>query len=300
VSALQAGATDRGDPRPEGRWIATQLTPPTARGDDHVLGFTRGLSLFIAPFLLVAFVLLYGFPSRTGRLFAWPILGTMTPMVLASAYLGGVYIFVRVRGQRRWAAVKLGFPPVALFAGLLGVATVIHWDRFTHGHLAFWLWAGLYFTAPFLVLGAWLANRRVAAPARADEQRIGEVARWAVAVVGLGALATGILMFVVPRTMIEVWPWALTPLTCRVVGAVFCLGGAGLGVVRDPRWLTVRLLVQVEVVMLASIGLAAVRARHELLTGRPLTWVMLVGFAAVLVGSAFLWLANEGRSTVTA
>ena len=34
--------------------------------DDRVLGYTRGLSLFIIPFLLVAFVILYVFP-RTRR-----------------------------------------------------------------------------------------------------------------------------------------------------------------------------------------------------------------------------------------
>ena len=55
--------------------------------------------------------------------------------------------------------------------------------------------------------------------------------------------------------MIGVWPWALTPLTCRVVGAIFCLGSAGLGVVPDPRWLTVRLMLQVEVLMLALMVL---------------------------------------------
>ena len=117
-----------------------------------------------------------------------------------------------------------GFPAVALFATLLGIATVVHWEKFSHGHVAFWLWAGLYFTAPFLVVGAWLANTTVAAAPRADEQRIGAVARWAVGAVGLGALATGILMFLSPATMTPIWPWSLTPLTCRVVGAIFCLG----------------------------------------------------------------------------
>ncbi len=124
------------------------------------------------------------------------------------------------------------------------------------------------------------------------------VARWAVGAVGLGALVTGIAMFLSPATMMPIWPWALTPLTCRVVGAIFCLGSAGLGVVRDPRWVTVRLMLQVEVLMVALMGVAAVRARDELLTGRPLTWLMLVGFVAVLVGSGVLWLAHEGRATV--
>jgi hypothetical protein len=85
-------------------------------------------------------------------------------MVLASAYLGGAWFFIRVVRERRWARLSAGLVSVTLFAALLGVATVIHWDRFNHGHVAFWLWAGLYFTAPFLVLAVWVANQRVAAP----------------------------------------------------------------------------------------------------------------------------------------
>ena len=64
---------------------------------------------------------------------------------------------------------------------LLGIATVVHWDKFSHGHLAFWLWAGLYFTAPFLVLGGLARQHARSRPHRgADEPRIGAVARWAV------------------------------------------------------------------------------------------------------------------------
>ena len=68
-------------------------TDGSATRDDRVLTYTRGLSLFITAFLLVAFVLLYFFPGDTKRLFAWTIrptmTPTMTPMVLASAYCGG-------------------------------------------------------------------------------------------------------------------------------------------------------------------------------------------------------------------
>jgi drug/metabolite transporter (DMT)-like permease len=87
--------------------------------------------------------------------------------------------------------VKTGFLSVALFASLLGVATIIHWGKFNHGHVAFWLWAGLCFTAPFLVFGAWLANRRFAAPAGVDEPRLSSVARWIVGLIGLLALVQG-------------------------------------------------------------------------------------------------------------
>ena len=82
--------------------------------DDRVLPYTRGLSLFITPFLLAAFVVLYVFPDDTGRLFAWTIHPTMTAMVLASAYLGGAYFFVRAAWARRWNALRTGFAAVIL------------------------------------------------------------------------------------------------------------------------------------------------------------------------------------------
>ena len=103
---------------------------------------------------------------------------------------------MRVVGEPRWTVIKTGFPPVALFASLLGVATVVHWDRLNHGHVAFWAWAGLYLIAPFLVVGAWLANRRYA-PGAAPAVSSAWASRreWVVAVVGLAALATGISRF---------------------------------------------------------------------------------------------------------
>lgn len=269
------------------------MTAGVTAGDDRVLPSTRALSLVIVPFLLVAFVLLYVFPGDTKRLFAWTITPTMTPMVLASAYLGGAYFFLRVLRERRWNVVKTGFLSVALFAALLGIATIIHWDKFNHQHVAFWLWAGLYFTTPFLVISCWLANRRFAGPVGVEERRLGVVGRWVVAVVGLLALVQGIVMFLVPGVVIPVWPWPLTPLTCRVIGAIFCLGSAGIAVLVDPRWTTVRLMLQVQTLMVALILIGAVRARGEFYTGRPLTWLMLGGFVAVLLGSTYLYYTME-------
>jgi hypothetical protein len=93
--------------------------------DDRVLGYTRALSLFIVPFLLVAFVLLYGFPGNTKRLFAWTISPTMTPMTLAAAYLGGSYFFLRVLAEKCWHAVKTGFLSVASRPFCTGTGSII-------------------------------------------------------------------------------------------------------------------------------------------------------------------------------
>jgi hypothetical protein len=243
--------------------------------DDRVLPSTRALSAFIVPFLLVAFVLLYAFPGQTARLWAWPIKSQMTSMLLASAYLGGCYFFLRVLlVERHWAAVRAGLVSVALFATLLAVVTGVHWDKFLHASLAFGLWCGLYFTAPLLVAGAWLANQHTAAPPAPDAPRLGRVARTVVAGTGALVLITGIALFLAPTEAITYWPWPLTPLTCRVVGATFCLGSAGLAVLVDDRWEAVRLMRQVQLVMFTGILGATMRARDEFLTDRPLTWVM--------------------------
>jgi hypothetical protein len=265
-------------------------TPPR---DDRVLPYTRWLSLFIVPFLLVAFVLLYLFPDDTARLWSWPIKGTMTPMVLASAYLGGSWFFLRVQWEPRWHAMKVGFPAVALFATLLGIATIVHWDKFSHDKVAFWIWAALYFVAPFLVVAAWVLNQRYAAPPRPDEPRLGPLSRTAVGLAGVAALVTGAAMFLFPDAWIEHWPWFLTPLTCRVVAAILCLGSAGIGVWLDPRWSTLGLMLEVAIIMLGLMLLAGVRAHAELVTGRGLTWPLVVGITGVWVGSIWLRVAHR-------
>ena len=50
----------------------------------------------------------------------------MTPMILASVYLGGANFFLRAATARQWHTVKSGFVPVGTFATLTGVATILH------------------------------------------------------------------------------------------------------------------------------------------------------------------------------
>jgi hypothetical protein len=263
--------------------------------DDQVLGTTRALSAFIVPFLIVAFVVLYGWPAETGRLFAWTIKPTLTPMVLGAVYIGGAYFFTRAWRAAAWHTVKVGFLPVTTFASLLGVATVLHWDRFNHHHLAFWLWAGLYFTTPFLVLGAWLRNRGRDRPAAGD-LALSPPARAVIGATGLLSVALGLFLFLRPAQAIDLWPWPLTPLTARVMGAVFCLGVAGLGILADPRWSTARIMLQTEQVMLSLILVAAVRDRGHLDGSRPFTWLLLGGLAGVLLSSIALSVAMDRRA----
>ncbi len=264
--------------------------------DDAVLPATRALAAFIVPFLVVAFVVLYFLPGDTDRWFAWTINPEMTPMTLGAVYLGGAYFFVRAFKATTWHTIKAGFVAVGTFATLMGVATILHWDRFNHSHVAFWLWGGLYFTTPFLVWGVWAANQRRGTSPGPDDLMLPPVARWAIAGTGVLAVAAGLVLFLLPERAIDVWPWTLTPLTSRVMGALFMLGIAEVGVLADGRWSAARLMLQVQAFMLTLILVAAARARSEFDTSRPMTWLLLGGFVAALAAAAAISVAMDRRA----
>ena len=212
-------------------------------------------------------------------------------MVLGSVYIGGAYFFVRAARASEWHTVAGGFIPVGMFASMMGVATVIHWDRFVHTNVAFWLWAGLYFSTPLLVFATWALNRRV--PPAAAPGLLLRRHRAAHRGLGVAALVTSLFLFLVPSAAIAVWPWTLTELTARVMGAIFALGVAGLGAFTDRRWSSARILLQVAGIMLLLILIAAVRARPDFVAGRALTWVFAAGFVGLAGGVAVLYIRME-------
>ncbi len=270
----------------------------TAAGEDRVLPATHTLSVVIIPFLLIAFVVLYFYPSAkdTARLFAWKIVPPFTPMVLGSVYLGGSYFFLRAARADKWHTVEGGFLSVGTFATLMGIATIIHWNKFIHANVAFWLWAGLYFTTPFLVFGVWFLNHRQESTTTASDVVLSDGTARLIGMLGGLAALSSLFLFLFPKTAIQIWPWKLTELTARVMGAIFALGVAGLGAFSDKRWTGARVLLQVEGFMLALILVAAVRAHGDFDTSRPLTWVFGAGFLGLALVTAVLYVRMESRT----
>ena len=249
----------------------------------EILPFSRILAAIIVPILLAAFIMLYFFPNRTGELFAWPITPTMTAMMLGATYLGGAYFFTRVVLARQWHHVKLGFLPVTAFAGVLGIATVLHWDRFTHGHIAFHIWALLYFAVPFVLPVVWYRNNRAVAP-QAGLTPLPQTLRLVFGGLGGVLSVVSLLMLVVPTLLIPTWPWALTPLTTRVMAAMFALTGlVCLGISVDGRWQAVRYILHAQIIAIIFILLAAVRAWPQFDWSRPVSWLFVGGLSFVLV-----------------
>lgn len=265
--------------------------------NDQILSATRWVAMLVIPFLIVAFVILYIFPEDTENLFAWKLQPSMSAMMLGAAYAGGIYFFSRLLMLKEWHRVKVGFPPVITFVSMLGIATLLHWDKFNHHHVSFYAWSGLYFTTPFIVLIVWLRNRTTdpLTPTK-NEVLLPKTIRFGFGMIGGVTLLVAILLFFRPDWMISVWPWQLTPLTARVVGAMFALPGmVGLGIAMDQRWSSARIILQSQGTSILLILIATVVNWASLDTLKPGTWLFISGLTIILFSILLVYVFFESR-----
>src|SRR5215211_2152308 len=128
-------------------------------GTDEIFLFTKLAALFVVLILISGSIILYLFPDNTDRLFAWTINPRMTPLVMGAGYAAGAFFFLRTILAKRWHHVGLGILPITIFSAAMGIATLLHWDRFNHQHITFVLWTITYIVTPFLIPFIWLRNR---------------------------------------------------------------------------------------------------------------------------------------------
>ncbi|HVL97971.1 MAG TPA: hypothetical protein VM324_01590 [Egibacteraceae bacterium] len=256
--------------------------------DDRILPVTRLVAAVVAPILAVAGVLLYLFPAETERLWAWPMDPPMTALAVGGGYLAGAVLFARAARERCWHTIGVVFLAATALSGLLLVATFLHWDRFTHGHVSFWAWLALYLVTPWLLPLLWLRNRRHDPGAPAEGDTVPDPMRLAGGALGAALLTVALAMFVHPPLATGSWPWSLTPLTARTVSAFLAFIGILLLVsLFERRWSALRLHVESATLGLALVAVGAVRARGDFdgpAWAVAAFFMLLGGVLAVLVG----------------
>ncbi len=254
--------------------------------DDRVLKQTHVLGAVIVPFLLVAFALLYFFPADTKSYFAWDVQPELTPMIMGAGYIAGAYFFVRVALERRFHRVHVGFLPVTAFTIFMAVGSFAHLDRFLQDNVAFWIWMGLYVTTPVLVPLAWLANRRTdPGTLEPGEQLLSARVRGTLLGAGAFQSLVALVLLLSPSTMIDIWPWMLTPLTAQTLGGWFALPGiTAIMMGLDGRPSAIRITLQSQVIGLTLILIAVARDWSSIDDSNALSYVLVGGLAALLAG----------------
>ena len=255
---------------------ASDRLQPIARGYFAAVG---AIGLLTGAVLLVA-------PGTTADYFAWSIAPAQTAVFMGAGYLGtGITLFILLLLGRIWTDVRLIVPPIAVFACSMIGATLLHADRFLWDRAVTWLWMGLYVV---IVAGA-----GVLVWAHRQQRRDGPLIPLAlgerVALIAVGALTAtwAIPLYAAPAATAAIWPWALTPLTGRVIAgwvAVAATLAIAAGWANDTRGLRLPLLGW-------TITVAAFLVTSALgvpITGEPRTVVYFASLAGSVVGSIWL------------
>jgi hypothetical protein len=112
------------------------------------------------------------------------------------------------------------------------------------------------------------------------------------------AVPVGVILFLAPQAIAPLWPWALTPLTGRVVGAWFCANGVAAASV----WWendTSRVVGPLAGLFAFAVLESSVLLRYAGTVdwGRPVVWGYVLFLLALLVvtGAGLLYGRRVGR-----
>ena len=256
--------------------------------DGWILPATHWASLVVFAILVPALVVLWGMPDRTADLWSWWITPDLMSIFLGSGYGAGAYFFLRTFRSKQFHPSAAGVFGAAFFATLMLIATIIHWDRFNHGDaplvgaIVFYGWVGVYIVSPVVVLALWWFNRRTdsADPVPGEPIVPAWVRRMAQAGAFAAFAAAGVF-FLAPQEAIDIWPWDLTPLTSRVLGAFTAQVGVGaLLISLDRRWSAWKLIVQTFFVATALLLVGGIRAWNDFDTDNVMTYLYVGGLVA--------------------
>jgi hypothetical protein len=199
-----------------------------------------GLAVLTAAMLLVGLPVVVA-PGRTDSYFAWTLDVPLTAAYLGACYWTAALFTLLCTRERTWARVRCVTPGVLIAGTLILAATLIHLDKFAMDTVRGWVWLVLYALLPpgtLLLLAIQSGQPGVDPPVR---HPFGRPAAIAFAVLAAALVLAGGALFAVPGTTADAWPWPLTDLAARMVGAWLVAVGVTLAaILREGDWARVR------------------------------------------------------------
>jgi hypothetical protein len=263
--------------------------------------------LYVAAFLVfLAGLVLFVFPLRTAEWFAWTVNPPMTAVFLGAAYWSAAGLEVAGARSASWDSARLAVWPVFVFTTLTLGVTLLHLDRFhlspDNGALAqaaTWAWLAIYAIVPVAMLViSWMqvrSRRPAPQPFRAGRPVLPLALRLLMVAIAGILLTYGVALLAVPAYAAGWWPWTLSELTARAVGA--WLVGLGWSAAQGQFSGDLR---TVRPVALTSVAFVILQGIALLRYGGALAWpsAPAIGFVAVLlaIGVAGGWALALSRS----
>jgi hypothetical protein len=269
--------------------------------DDRVFVSTQVVAAIIIVVLLLAFISLYIFPDHTDIDFAWTILPRTSALFIGAGYTAGAHFFARLILDKKWHRVQAGFLPITAFTIMMLLATILHWDRFHHGALNFYLWTIIYVITPFLVPFLWWRNRQTGITDLEEQDvRFSPLVQSALKIIGLLGVLVFIVVFIQPTVLISTAPWKLTPLTARIFAGWSILTScsiASLGF--DGRWSGTRTLMESAMVGIGLCLLALPRMWGDFNKSNPMFYALVGGLVITLIAFIVIHIRMDNLSGQT-
>ena len=194
-----------------------------------VTGALRVWLVVVSALLLGVSLSLLVFTDQTDRYFAWTVSPPLTAAVLGAGYGASCVFQLLAARQRVWMHARIAPLGALLFTSLTLLATLIHLDRFHLNSFIGLAWLGIYAIAPPVMVVLLILQWRTPG---VDPDRTRPLASWLRILLGVQALVlipVGAGLFLAPQLSAQFWPWDLTSLTARAIGAWLIAVGAGMG-----------------------------------------------------------------------
>jgi hypothetical protein len=177
-----------------------------------------------------ALVLIAGIPlifltEHTDRFFAWTIQSNLTAAFLGAAYCSSFILEFLAARELLWAHARSTVPAVLVFTILTLVVTLLHIDKFHFNapelitRAGTWLWMAIYVLVPIILLVLLARQLLVSGTTPARQLPVPGGIRVLGCVNVALTIGFGLLLLLIPAQVAPLWPWALTALTARAMGA---------------------------------------------------------------------------------
>ena len=170
-------------------------------------------------FVLIAGFQLFVLTDRTEDFFAWTIDPPLTAAFLGAGYWSSAILELGSARRPEWSGARLAMPTVLFFTTITLVLSLVHIDKFHTDSVFGIAWLVVYAAFPVAMATILILQARASG---GDVPRRSSLPTWMRLVLAVQAVilfALGAYLYAAPVDAASLWPWPLTPLTGRAVGA---------------------------------------------------------------------------------
>jgi hypothetical protein len=204
---------------------------------------------------------------------------------IGAMYIAGAVMMLLAATSRTWLAVRVATVILCIWTSVLGIVSLLHVTAFDWSWRPTWFWWFAYIWFP--IGAAFIAWNQRHETGHADEPPLSPLLRGFLVIQGTVAVVLALGLLFVPRTMIGLWPWGITPLLTQIYSAPFLAYGVGsLYAARQHGWSEVRIPVIATLVLTLVAVITSSMHSGLFNAANPSTWVWFCGLGFAALGLA--------------